>query len=127
MSIAPSSRTTCIGDDPSGKFGVSIEILSGPLDGLEFHFDQPTITIGRVDHNDLCLGLDHLVSRRHARLSLEGETLWVEDTQSLNGTYLEDRRLAEKTPISSGDIVRVGMSDLQVRVMGAAPARSERS
>jgi len=120
MSLAPSSCTTCTVNSRSKNSRIFIEILSGPLDGLECHFDRSTITIGRIDSNDLSLGLDYLVSRRHARITLEEEILWVEDTQSLNGTYLGDHRLVEKTPLSSGDIVRVGMSDLRVIMEGAA-------
>ncbi|RJR35575.1 MAG: FHA domain-containing protein [Deltaproteobacteria bacterium] len=101
---------------PSGHLKISVEILSGPLDGLEFHFDQATVSVGRAENNDLCLGSDQLVSRRHARLGVEEGNLWVEDTQSLNGTYLNNRRLEAKTPLASGDIFRVGMSELRVRL-----------
>jgi eukaryotic-like serine/threonine-protein kinase len=122
MSGPQTSQTVWERAPRAGPLRISVEILSGPLDGLEFHFEEATVSIGRAENNDICLGPDQLVSRRHARLGLEEGNLWVEDAQSLNGTYLDNRRLAEKTPLASGDIFRVGMSDLRVRLGGGEQA-----
>jgi len=106
---------TTLSDSPSAQpKDLLIEVLSGPMDGLEFRFDKPLVTIGRADTNDLCLSLDLLVSRSHACLSQEGEVLWLEDVHSLNGTYLGEIRLAAKTKVQSGEICRVGMTDLRI-------------
>jgi DNA-binding winged helix-turn-helix (wHTH) protein len=48
------------------------------------------------------------VSRHHARIRLEGEQATIEDLGSKNGTYVNDRRVSEPTPVANGDQVRIG-------------------
>jgi DNA-binding winged helix-turn-helix (wHTH) protein len=48
------------------------------------------------------------VSRRHARIVIDGKGAVVEDLGSKNGTYVNDRRVSEPTPIVDGDQIRVG-------------------
>ncbi len=55
------------------------------------------------------------VSRRHARIWLEGETFLVEDLGSVNGTVINDSvRLAPRQPrvLDSGDKLRLGETTL---------------
>lgn len=47
------------------------------------------------------------VSRRHARLTLEGPSLLLEDLKSANGTFVNDTRI-ERTNLRPGDVVRFG-------------------
>ena len=59
------------------------------------------------------------VSRRHARIWLEGETFLVEDLGSVNGTVINDSvRLAPRQPrvLDSGDKLRVGETILHFLV-----------
>lgn len=48
---------------------------------------------------------DALVSRRHARLFLEGETFWLQDLGSINGTFLNGRPLPSAGKGNSGQAV----------------------
>ncbi len=59
------------------------------------------------------------VSRRHARIWLEGETYLVEDLGSVNGTVINDSvKLAPRQPrvLDSGDKLRVGETTLHFLV-----------
>ena len=59
------------------------------------------------------------VSRRHARIWLEGDTFLVEDLGSVNGTVINDSvRLAPRQPrvLDSGDKLRVGETTLHFLV-----------
>jgi eukaryotic-like serine/threonine-protein kinase len=59
------------------------------------------------------------VSRRHARIWLEGETFLVEDLGSVNGTVINDSvKLAPRQPrvLDSGDKLRVGETTLHFLV-----------
>ncbi|PWT94288.1 MAG: hypothetical protein C5B55_02955 [Blastocatellia bacterium] len=59
------------------------------------------------------------VSRRHARIWVEGETFLVEDLGSVNGTVINDSvRLAPRQPrvLDSGDKLRVGETTLHFLV-----------
>lgn len=72
--------------------------------------------------------ITHGVSRQHARLIVEGGKLLIEDMRSLNGTYVDDRRLAlgMQQQLSDGQLVRLGpVLTLEVRLLrgGAALLR----
>lgn len=53
------------------------------------------------------------ISGKHMRLSSKGEHLFIEDLQSLNGTYINQKLLSEKTQLSDGDIVQIGLLQLR--------------
>src|SRR5688572_21223707 len=72
----------------------------------------PEIDLSRFD-------VETKVSRRHARIWLEGETFLVEDLGSVNGTVINDSvRLAPRQPrvLDSGDKLRVGETTLHFLV-----------
>ncbi len=115
MGQASRSQVSLQDRQPTDKLKLSFELLSGPMDGLEFHFDQDEVTIGRSDVNDLCIALDNLVSRQHCRIIVTEGTIWVQDSNSTNGTHREGRRLEGRTRLKSGDILRVGLTELQIK------------
>ena len=72
--------------------------------------------------------ITHGVSRQHARLLVVGGKLLVEDMRSLNGTFVDDRRLAlgSQVTLSDGQLVRLGpVLTIEVRLFktGAALLR----
>jgi two-component system, cell cycle response regulator len=83
--------------------------IHGPELGKKYVLEESEFTIGRDQHNHIVVDLDN-VSRRHARIwSRQGKT-YVEDLQSTNGTYLNDREVVQAQPLRSGDLVKVGGS-----------------
>jgi diguanylate cyclase (GGDEF)-like protein len=83
--------------------------IHGPELGKKYTLDDGELTIGRDDSNHIVVDLDN-VSRRHARVRIQGSRVMVEDLGSTNGTYLNDEELAQATPLRSGDLVKVGSS-----------------
>ena len=55
------------------------------------------------------------VSRRHARIVVTGGGATVEDLESKNGTFVEDRRVVGPTPLADRDRVRLGHTVLVFR------------
>ncbi|MEY4064960.1 MAG: hypothetical protein RIR26_1168, partial [Pseudomonadota bacterium] len=51
---------------------------------------------------------DSMVSRTHARLTLEKGRLWIEDLGSRNGTFVNGKKIIKKTLIRAGDRVTLG-------------------
>ena len=47
------------------------------------------------------------VSRRHARITLSGTSVVLEDLKSANGTYVNNTRI-ERAKLKAGDVVRFG-------------------
>ena len=59
-----------------------------------------------IDESDVRLR-DDTVSRRHAELLVEQDRLVVRDPGSLNGTYVQGRRIS-KAPLLPGQVIRFG-------------------
>ena len=59
------------------------------------------------------------VGRRHARVHSDGAALTVEDLDSTNGTYVNDRKVPPRTPtpVQAGDRVRFAAT-LEATVLG---------
>ncbi|MBN2031787.1 MAG: FHA domain-containing protein, partial [Deltaproteobacteria bacterium] len=79
--------------------------------------------IGRGSEADLKIP-DSGVSHRHARIFCADDGLWIEDLQSRNGVYLENRRIEGKHPLREGDRVFLGGTGLIVH-LEKAPAAEE--
>ncbi|MBM7113379.1 FHA domain-containing protein [Archangium primigenium] len=90
-------------------------IINGP-GYFDTSYDLPEgIThLGRADENDIVLGGD-LVSRRHARLVVEGYKLRVEDLGSRNGSRINGVSFQGGTPLKVGDTLSLGENTLSVR------------
>ena len=72
--------------------------------------------VGRRNDCNLCLS-DDGISRHHAELRLESGLLYLCDSGSTNGTYVNSRRLREKEacPLSPGD--RVHFAGIEFKVL----------
>jgi len=85
----------------------SLTVIAGPLRGAAFPIEQ-TLTIGRSRQNDISLD-DRLVSRRHCRLELRSDGVWLLDLESENGTHRNGTAVKEVL-LRVGDELRVGQS-----------------
>lgn len=91
-----------------------LEVLSGPLDGKTWAFEDE-IVIGRDESlADACIALDRYVSRRHARLRSQQGRLMLADLQSRNGTRVNDRPVTAEEPLEVGMPFQVGRTLLRV-------------
>ena len=71
-------------------------------------------TVGRANRSDFILDVA-LVSRVHCRLTSDSRgDLTVEDLDSTNGTFVNDRRVRRSTSLSPGDKLRIGRVELSV-------------
>jgi len=109
---------------------VILTAAAGDLEPSDFVFEgSEQMLIGRATGCDLRLN-DLTVSRRHCLLDSGGETIWVEDLGSLNGTYLNGQRLGARTAngdsappaarhreLHDGDKLQVGAYAFWVRVV----------
>jgi hypothetical protein len=75
--------------------------------GEHFTPEGDRTTIGRSPDNDIFLD-DVTVSRKHAVLVQSGGELRIEDLGSLNGTFVNRRRIDSAIRLESGDEVQIG-------------------
>lgn len=92
-----------------------VYVERGPkeLRGVKIRVHGP-VTIGRTPGNDIVIGAEY-VSGRHARFSMMGQNLFIEDLNSMNGTAVNGHRITDPVALKSGDIVTVGDIDIRVR------------
>jgi len=81
------------------------------------------ITIGRVDGNTIRL-TEQNVSRKHARLTLRGGVLSIEDLGSYNGTSLNGSALSGVATLKDGDVILIGDYRLGIQEEKAAKAET---
>lgn len=65
------------------------------------------------------------VSRRHARIFQQGNSFYVDDLQSVNGTYLNRDRIRKPTPLSDGDTIHFYRVSGTFRVDGVGSETAE--
>ena len=75
------------------------------------------LTLGRVHSCDVVVD-DGKVSRRHARLVVEGGVVEVEDLGSSNGTFLNGKRVARRL-VRDGDVIQIGGTRIVFREQSA--------
>jgi len=131
-SATPAPTREATADDPTVMQEVSAEDLEGvdvgqgvahrqaeavfwlvTGDGTRVPVEEP-VTVGRGDDNTIVLSQDRQVSRHHARVSVAGDSLRLEDLGSANGTFLNGERVKDAQTIGPGDEVRIGGTVLSV-------------
>lgn len=78
-----------------------------------FWLVDPRLTIGRDKTNNLVIN-DEGVSVFHAELQQEDGKLYLRDTGSVNGTFLNNAPVSKRTEIKVGDIIRLHLVELQI-------------
>lgn len=93
-------------------FIVFKSIESGGLSNeRELPDGDAVITIGRSPDSGIVLG-DVRVSRRHARIIKSGNCVFIEDTKSASGVFVNGARISEITALSSSDTVRIAAFEM---------------
>lgn len=93
---------------PTGDSVALIAFTTGAMTGAVVRVEPQTcLTIGRSE--GCSVQIDHAaVSRLHARLSREGQSFWLTDAGSTNGTFVNGNRVRGAVALRSGDSVRIG-------------------
>jgi sigma-B regulation protein RsbU (phosphoserine phosphatase) len=79
-----------------------LELVKGSAAGSRFELDGDRAIIGRSADCEVPIDVP-AVSRRHAAILHERGRYFVEDLQSRNGTFLNDKRLTDRSPLDEGD------------------------
>ena len=117
MILTPAAAAAAgLGRKAARRKAVRLVVQRSPSleDGDEFPVDSAPVTVGRGGQNDLVLTGDDFASARHARIEVRGDGVWVQDLDSTNGTYVNGARVAGAQRVDSGDVLRVGETDLLV-------------
>jgi hypothetical protein len=111
--LAPGS-VPGLGEQPQIQSGRLVVVKSPALEeDDELLLDSAALLVGRGSGNDVNLARDEYASSNHARVEPRRDGVWVEDVGSTNGTYLNGIRLTHAKRLTSGDILRVGETELR--------------
>jgi pSer/pThr/pTyr-binding forkhead associated (FHA) protein len=99
---------------------IVIQHLDGARKGESDAFVQSAITVGRASDCDLIFSAEKSTSSHHAVLRQRNEVVEIIDTQSINGTFVNELRV-ERAVLKDGDLVRFGVLGPIVKI-GLSPA-----
>lgn len=90
-------------------------VKSGESQGMKIRLGKGVSTLGRRETNEIFLN-DPNISRVHAQIELfQGEYI-LTDLGSLNGTYLNGKRV-HRAHLKPGDLIKVGKTELDFRMV----------
>src|SRR4029079_17116482 len=83
-------------------------IIKNSGDHIEqFALNRLRTTIGRSSRSDLCIP-DAFASRLHAEVRKEGDSFWLQDLGSANGTRYNGTPVKASVPLSTGGEIQIG-------------------
>lgn len=113
MTPPPSSR-------PAKQY--ALRFISGKYQGGEFPLpNSKEIVVGRSSELDMVL-VEDMVSRRHAKITVTGDQIFIQDLGSTNGTFVNGEKI-KRARLQEGDRILIGTSIIKlVAVDASAPA-----
>lgn len=92
---------------------LALRFISGKYQGGEFPLPESgEIVIGRSSELDMVL-VEDMVSRRHAKISVESGDIFLEDLGSTNGSFVNGEKIT-RTKLAEGDRILIGTSIIKV-------------
>ncbi|NCG19985.1 MAG: FHA domain-containing protein [Rhodobacterales bacterium] len=80
--------------------------VAGALAGKRIIIPDGGLELGRSEDN-LVVIVDDGVSRFHARLLFDNGSLWLQDSGSRNGVYVNEERVTQHRALKVGDKLRI--------------------
>src|SRR5690242_6957049 len=99
-----------------------LEIVEGADAGRQVPVET-VVDIGREPSLPIHLDADSQVSRRHARVTVQGGQAVVEDLGSTNGTYVNDQPIHSPRIVNPGDKIRIGLTVFELRSRAQVQSR----
>jgi hypothetical protein len=82
-------------------------LRSGPTPGKAYPLEKSEMFIGRDLANDIVIN-DPEISRKHARIFMQGINIVIEDLGSTNGTSINGQRLMGPYVLRPGEVITFG-------------------
>lgn len=84
----------------------TLEVVKGANAGDFYELTANESVVGRYPFCEVVIP-SHTVSRQHARISQTGGDYFLEDLSSLNGTFVNGKRVTERTRLQDQDRIRI--------------------
>lgn len=133
--VTSGERQTFVGHSSDIRAQLALKVTAGPMVGREFVYHQhDAFLFGRASDCHAAIADDPCVSRHHFLLETNPPEARLRDLGSLNGTYVNQRRIggrrADETPeqargkkyaevnLNDGDQIHIGGTALSVHISG---------
>lgn len=91
----------------------ALRFISGKYQGGEFPLpNNKEIVVGRSSELDMVL-VEDMVSRRHAKLTVTGDQIFIQDLGSTNGTFVNGEKI-KRARLNEGDRILIGTSIIKL-------------
>src|SRR5688572_18906550 len=85
----------------------ALRFISGKYQGGEFPLPKSgEIVVGRSSELDMVL-VEDMVSRRHAKISVASDQIFIQDLGSTNGTFVNGEKV-KRARLQEGDRILIG-------------------
>ncbi len=92
-------------------FKVRCLILERVKTGKQIKVDSGEFTIGKQTENDYVIKDNPMISRKHARIYQRDCNFWLEDLNSLNHTFVNDKVISEPVKLIPGMKFRLSLDE----------------
>ena len=99
-----------------------LEVLNGVYDGAIYNFNSFPVLIGRAPESDVFIPLETAASRNHSQFMNDGGQLYITDSNSTNGTFVNDFKVFDRRDLLSGDVIKIGCMNLLCTINSGAKA-----
>ncbi|NJN48394.1 MAG: FHA domain-containing protein [Candidatus Competibacteraceae bacterium] len=104
---------------------ITLKVIDGSLTGQQFQYNESAAcTIGRAKDCDIQIPSDEqeqFISRYHCALDINPPTASLQDLQSKNGTFVNNRKIGpEPLKLRNGDKIKLGRTVFQVEIRNSA-------
>ncbi len=104
---------------PQAAKAFALRFISGKYQGGEFPLPpQGEIVIGRSSELDMVL-VEDMVSRRHSKITVTGDRIFIQDLGSTNGTFVNGEKV-KRAKLNEGDRILIGTSIIKLVATEAA-------
>jgi len=96
-----------------------IKVEGGRLRGREYRIERAVASLGRAEENEVGLFGDPGVLARHARIERRGQTFFLKDLSTQQGTFLNGQRI-ESAELHDNDRIRISNYELSFHLRRGA-------
>lgn len=79
--------------------------LVAMVGNAEYPLGEGRVTVGRDESCDICIA-EGKISKQHAALVIDQDRITVEDLDSTNGTFVNNRQIQTQRTVSVGDVIQ---------------------
>ncbi|MBI3536588.1 MAG: FHA domain-containing protein [Chloroflexi bacterium] len=82
--------------------------------GAEVTIDRDMFTFGRSAENQVIVNDAQVSRERHALIQRRADQYWIEDLNSLNGTWVNRERITQATRLHDNDVIQIGKTEFEI-------------